>query len=550
MRKLALLFLLAGIILSNLNAQRNCSAMDNLKHLIKIYPTISQEMQGIERHTQDFLKNARLRSNDDKIITIPVVVHLLFNTTSENISDQIVRSQLQVLNEDFRRLNADQTKEWNQATDARIEFKLAKFAPNGNPTNGINRKFTPNAYFHPNNQMKFAKYGGADAWPADQYLNIWVCDLLGNKMGYGQFPGGPKATDGVVIDYDFFGSTSASSKYGLGRTTTHEVGHWLNLRHIWGDLGCGAEDLVHDTPTAAYPSYGCQTGKVSCGSLDMVSNFMDYSYDRCMNLFTEGQKARMRALFSKGGSREPLLYSHALGTPEGVREEIVQEEPECDHCGAAEEETPEVCVAPQNISLQFDGRSLIASWEGPTDHYLFELKPSFSTKWFSFIIKSKTITIGGVSANIEYDIRIKTICEDGTESAAIDASRLSGMGDRKGNETLRFVNPAVGVIHLQWSPDFFSQAAIHQKQDSRLIVLNSTSIDPFKDAPEKTAASIRKIKLYDLSGRLVVNTPVRLGTYSQEIPVQHLQTGLYIMAFVDGKDQILHRTKVNVQASR
>ncbi len=232
------------------------------------------------------------------------------------MSDAQILSQIQVLNEDFRRTNSDANSIWSQAADSEIEFCMASSDPNGNPTNGITRTSTSTSAFGTNDQMKFNSSGGKDAWPASSYLNIWVCDISGGILGYAQFPGGSASTDGVVIDYQYFGTIgTASAPFDLGRTATHEVGHWLNLRHIWGDGACGVDDFVSDTPTSDAPNYGCAIGHVSCSSTDMVQNYMDYSDDACMNLMTVGQKNRMRALFESGGYRASLLASQACGTP-------------------------------------------------------------------------------------------------------------------------------------------------------------------------------------------------------------------------------------------
>jgi len=144
--------------------------------------------------------------------------------------------------------------------------------------------------------------------------------LSGTTLGYAQFPGGGlPATDGVVIDYEYFGTIgTAQSPFNLGRTTTHEVGHWLNLRHIWGDGGCDFDDFIMDTPLADEENYFCDVGHVSCGNVNMVQNYMDYSDDVCMNLFTNGQKKWMRALFEVGGYRQNLLYSNGCGNPKSI----------------------------------------------------------------------------------------------------------------------------------------------------------------------------------------------------------------------------------------
>jgi len=144
-----------------------------------------------------------------------------------------------VLNDDFRRLNSDADGTWPQAADSEIEFCLATVDPNGNATDGIIRQSTTRNGFGTNDAVKFASSGGSNAWPAGQYMNMWVCNIGGGILGYAQFPGGSASTDGIVVDYRYFGTNgTAQAPFDLGRTATHEVGHYLNLRHIWGDGGC------------------------------------------------------------------------------------------------------------------------------------------------------------------------------------------------------------------------------------------------------------------------------------------------------------------------
>ncbi|MEZ5045217.1 MAG: M43 family zinc metalloprotease [Saprospiraceae bacterium] len=327
-RLIFLLTFLVFIGLSfSLSAQRTCATMDHFEQEQRDHPNRLLKIQEIERHTQKVLQGGARAV--EGVITIPVVFHIVYNTASENISVAQVQSQLDVLNEDFRRLNADRNNTppdfLGVAADVEIQFCLATVDPTGNATNGITRTQTNSTSFGTNDQVKFNSSGGKDAWPASQYLNFWVCDISGNILGYAQFPGGPASTDGVVIDYAYFGTIgTATAPFDLGRTATHEVGHWLNLRHIWGDGGCGVDDFVADTPTAGGANYTgspcTYPGPNSCNQgandlPDMFQNYMDYSDDGCMNLFTSGQTARMRALFEPGGSRESLLTSNGCGTP-------------------------------------------------------------------------------------------------------------------------------------------------------------------------------------------------------------------------------------------
>lgn len=259
------------------------------------------------------------------VYTIPVVFHVVYNTAAQNIPDAAIFEQVDILNADFRRMNSDAGNApavfQAVAADAEIEFCLASLDPDGNATTGITRTQTSVAEFDPNQgeAIKYTASGGVDAWPTDQYLNIWVCNLGGGLLGYAQFPAdGQAETDGVVLVYTAVGVTGAQDPNDGGRTATHEVGHWLNLFHIWGDDNCG-DDEVADTPPAQEANYGCEThphrAGVCPGNTDgeMFMNYMDYGDDACLNLFTAGQKARMRAVLGAGGPRNSLLTSPACG---------------------------------------------------------------------------------------------------------------------------------------------------------------------------------------------------------------------------------------------
>ncbi len=314
MRKLTLSITLLLMVITSLQltAQRNCGSMDMLE-IEQQDPKQAERLRGIERHTQRYIKDVKEGRASSAVVTIPIVFHVVYRTAAENLSDAEIMSQLQVLNDDFRRLNSDANNTWSQAVDTEIQFCLATTDPNGNATSGITRTQTTVNGFGTNDAVKFSAQGGKDAWPSSDYLNFWVCNIGGGILGYAQFPGGNAATDGVVNGSAYTGTIGSSAPFNLGRTATHEVGHWLNLRHIWGDGGCGVDDFVSDTPESDASNFGCATGHVSCGSTDMVQNYMDYSDDVCMNLFTAGQKARMQALFAPGGARASILNSTACG---------------------------------------------------------------------------------------------------------------------------------------------------------------------------------------------------------------------------------------------
>ena len=356
----AALLTLAG----NSYAQRTCGSMEILEMQIQEDPKRGESLDQIMAHTLAIETSGE--RNVDGVITIPVVVHVLYNNSTENISDAQILSQIQVLNDDFRRFNDDADDTWSQAADSEIEFCMATSDPDGNPTDGILRVSTSVSAFGTNDEMKFTSSGGSDAWPASDYLNMWVCDISGGILGYAQFPGGSSATDGVVCDYQYFGTVgAATAPFDGGRTTTHEVGHWLNLRHIWGDGNCNAEDFVADTPSSDGPNYGCAVGTVSCSSTDMVQNYMDYSDDGCMNLYTVGQKNRMRALFESGGYRASLLASQACGpvVPPTCDDGIQNGDETGVDCGGSNCE-PCVCHGVEvTVTLNFDNYPEETSWQ-------------------------------------------------------------------------------------------------------------------------------------------------------------------------------------------
>ena len=269
---LTLSFGLLGLASANQTyAQRQCGVVEYHEMLKAQDPNFEENQIRIEDFTQRFIDEGGHLSQR-AVVTIPVVFHVVYGTTAENISDAQIQSQLAILNADFRKLNADASlipaAFSGVASDVEIQFCLATVDPNGAATTGIVRKSTTVASFSSNNAVKYTANGGSNAWPAASYLNFWVCDLGSSLLGYAQFPGGAAATDGVVCNYTAVGNIgTASAPFNKGRTATHEVGHWLNLRHIWGDATCGS-DLVSDTPThntsntgcPAYPHYSTCTG--------------------------------------------------------------------------------------------------------------------------------------------------------------------------------------------------------------------------------------------------------------------------------------------------
>jgi hypothetical protein len=254
----------------------------------------------------------------DEVIIIPVVVHVLYNNNAQNISDDQIRSQLDVLNEDFRRMNTDASNTPDgfkpKSADTKIMFCLAQVNPGGYPAKGIVRKYTSTTMFDVNDAMKFSAAGGDNAWNSKKYLNIWVCNMGSNAIGYSSQPGGQADRDGVVIQYTAFGRIGGLiPNFNKGRTATHEIAHWLGLSHIWGDGECG-NDGIDDTPQQSNYNNNCPSfpSVSSCSpdsNGDMFMNFMDYTNDACMNMFTNGQKTKMRGQFSINGPRNSFMNS-------------------------------------------------------------------------------------------------------------------------------------------------------------------------------------------------------------------------------------------------
>ena len=283
---------------TNAITQRSCASQEVLEAQLKADPTLAIRMNQIEAFTQKSMTNGRLVNGK---VEIPVIVNVLYRTAAENISDAQIQTQIDVLNQDFNAANSDfssvPTLFSGVAANIGITFVLEK----------INRKATTKTSWGTRDTMKKTKQGGLDPTSPTTKLNLWACTIGGGILGYAQFPGGSSATDGVVIDSKYFGlSGTASYPYNLGRTATHEVGHWMNLRHIWGDATCGS-DLVTDTPTHNTANYGVPTyphlSTCTGTPVEMTMNYMDYTDDRGMYMFSNGQKTRMAAIFVTGGAR-------------------------------------------------------------------------------------------------------------------------------------------------------------------------------------------------------------------------------------------------------
>lgn len=321
--------------------QRRCGSEFGTNDILQMGPDVRNRYLQLQRFTRQYIQNLRNKQGDGfdgargSSIIIPVVVHIVWRTAAENIPDARVTQQIDRLNKDYQRLNADAgsvpAEFAGVASNLQIQFKLAVRDANCMATTGITRTNTSVVEFSvPSdatatdinfNPVKSTAAGGKDAWPADRYLNIWVCNLEGGILGYSSFPGFPANVDGVVIGHQFFGNTSGD--FNLGRTATHEIGHYLNLFHTF-QSGCSGTtaatcetdgDEVCDTPPVNGPNFGCPAGTLnSCTETpdqnDQWMNYMDYTNDACMFMFSSGQKERVDACIY--GARTGLLGSDAL----------------------------------------------------------------------------------------------------------------------------------------------------------------------------------------------------------------------------------------------
>lgn len=414
MRKIKTPFLLLGVLLwcnfcSSANIFKRCSSAEVLERQLKADPDMKFRMEEIEQFTNSLLKNSAHRfsyppiANMGAVITIPVVVHVLYNNNVQNVSDAMILSQLDVLNKDYSATNPDRDNVpsafASSVANTYIQFCLAKRDPSGSATTGIIRKATSTVAFADDDKVKNSATGGDNAWDASKYLNIWICNMANGILGYAQFPGGPSTTDGVVLLYSSLpGGTSIP--YNKGRTATHEVGHWLNLRHLWGDAFCG-NDQVADTPPQQTANFGCPSfPHLTCSNNgDMFMNYMDYTDDACMYMFTPGQSARLNALFATGGARVSMLTSNGCEPP-----------------------SPTACAMPSAINttaITSTGATL--SWGAVSGavSYTIQYKTSAAIAWTTTTSTLNSKAITGLAANTSYNYKIQAVCSSpGTYTAA------------------------------------------------------------------------------------------------------------------------------------
>lgn len=352
MKAVWLFILVAFCFGSKAGAQKSCSSTEYRLERIMKDPALANKIEQLN----NIISTGRGEGIED-IIRIPVVVHNLYHYPSEKVTDAQVASQIKALNECFRRLNADTSKTPSYfkpfAADVRIEFQLAISDPRRRSTSGIIRKYSPVEMWQSDDKMKYSSETGDDAWDPSSYLNIWVCNL-DRVAGYASVPGDDPRKDGIVMGLNVFGK-GGSSGFEMGKTAVHEVGHWLGLKHIWGDTYCG-DDGIADTPKQAGYNIECPgVINITCGNGpygDMYMNYMDLTNDACMNLFTQGQKNKMRSSFAPGAARNGILTSKGLSMP--LIQEI--ELPVSDPKWLRAQLYPNPATATMTLDLNYDPR--------------------------------------------------------------------------------------------------------------------------------------------------------------------------------------------------
>ena len=302
-----------------------CGTMPRLQRLLEKNPALKAEFE-LRREAFARLLSARMQSKSRSLRTegisyIPVVFHVVL-TNPAVVTDAQIQAQLDTLNKDFGGTNGDAGKVpayfKTLFGNSKIQFCLAQRTPDGDPATGIVRVVTTKASFTTDDAVKHNASGGSDSWDTDRYLNVWLCTLSGGVLGYSTFPNdGAPAEQGVVIDYRSLPGGSTTN-YDGGKTLTHETGHYFNLYHIWGDDdgACTGTDYVDDTPNQANSSTGCYSGVrtdacTTNGDGIMYQNYMDYSYDACLVMFTTQQVERMETALA--------LYRPSLLTSDGCQ---------------------------------------------------------------------------------------------------------------------------------------------------------------------------------------------------------------------------------------
>lgn len=542
--------LLATFLFGQTMAQQveKCASQTIIDHYDAQYPgyanAVEQTILKAKAHAkqQQRTKLGAFKSGSvqDTIYRIPVVVHIIYTSAAENLADSVVQSQIDVLNSAYRRNNADTSKTRQEflplAADAGIEFYLADTDPQGQPTTGITRTASsgPTGFFFGpspfgSEDEKKTANGGKDPWPTDKYLNIWVCNLAGGLgvLGYAYPPianlphwptgqGAPNDTSvqGVVIYYKVFGSNNPQGindqlykDLATGMTAVHEVGHYLGLRHIWGDGACSEDDFVDDTPPAQNASQQeCDYTKNSCTTScwafndlpDNIENYMDYSIDSCLNMFTTGQAQLMRSMIS--------LYRPRLA------EKIVGD------------------IKQPNVAASFSTTTVVV----PTDSVtLYEGYSYFVNAAGQLIFINKGDTLQTSNGQVVVD-------SCGMISLTAGDYLVSPSGDTlvfNPEDTITRYTSGVLVTPKFVPADTTSTVGINTINANDLMVYPNPTEGRFM-VYNGTAQPVKAVKVYDLVGALVADVQVTDASDRVNIELNDQSNGIYIVKIELGNTSI------------
>ena len=361
---------------------------------------------------------------------LAVVVHVIYNEgdlygEGTNITDEQIFSQIEVLNEDYQRKNADtmntQPEFLSVASKLNIEFVLARQTPNGDPTTGILREQGTKTSYDPLSISDRELLSSFSHWDPDAYLNIWVTNLRSPYIGLAQFPDHTLpgleeednkdnvATDGMVIDYKAFGSEAKvpgldlMPSYNLGRTSTHEMGHFLGLKHVWGDGGCAVDDYVADTPNSDndYSGICAPSDHVSCGSNDMFENYLYYTNDECMNIFTVEQVIRMETILEEAPRRASLLNSFGTQYPDNMYFDLAIQSLQSPGKVVCEELIKTVVTVKNNGTVPVVEFDINQSLNGTEKTYIYQGDTIYTGETVELEVSESSITSGDYFLSIE-----------------------------------------------------------------------------------------------------------------------------------------------------
>ncbi|MDP2176463.1 MAG: M43 family zinc metalloprotease [Bacteroidota bacterium] len=506
----------AGYLYSQSGIDNSCGTMEYLKKQIENDPQVGKKLDQYEEQVRLKLlqqSNSSKREIKDSIIYIPVVVHILYKRSEENVPDSVVFEQINMLNRDFSGLNANSMGAFSNSlkSNTKIRFCLAAKMPNGTPTNGIERRETTRDSFTPNNDVKRYLNGGLDAWDVNKYFNIWVCNLKGAK-GYGVFPGtGITAMYGAVIYYLGFGKTTAHKTHNNGSITAHEVGHCFNLRHIWGDDQgtCTGTDFCDDTPDQGGPTptkyiSGIITDNCTVsGNGIMYMNFMDYTGDSTMANFTPDQTKRMQVNFA--GS-DAVLWKLANS----------------DACNI------NACETPINLTGTFSSNKLNVSWlsmYGSTK-YNFRYRVAGTQNWTTLSSNTNSISISNLIKNTNYEYQVQNVCKSG--NSIFSAS----------NFTVTKSSTKRDDLSVDANPIISNQIKIYPNPANEKLFIEIHS-----ESSQKT-----EIQLIDYTGKIIRTETIELtkGEHTLTLDITDLKPGVYIIKILKD-DIIIPNTKIIIE---